>query len=266
MSCKDFKAIVNELVYDKVVSAETRQTGFAHAAMCANCALLLSETQDVRSALQMTIAAEAEEAPARVKEFLLAAFANQTKATASPATVVSISSHRRIGWLSVAAIAAAAVLLIALLPPVLLRRSAPAPNHGRNDLNAGNATPLSNPKAITAEPGSTPVTQSTNGPQPPRHIKDYRLTARASRNAPREEKANTALAAATSKTTNEFLPLTYLASSTAMESGTVVRVKLSRASLISLGLSISSESSDELIKADLIMGDDGVARAIRLVE
>ena len=65
---------------------------------------------------------------------------------------------------------------------------------------------------------------------------------------------------------NEYLPLTYLADATAMESGTVVRVELSRSALISLGVPVQPDRSDETLKADVVLGDDGVARAIRLVQ
>jgi hypothetical protein len=59
--------------------------------------------------------------------------------------------------------------------------------------------------------------------------------------------------------------LTYLDPATAVESGTVVRVKLSRSALMSLGVPVSAERSDDLVKAEVVLGDDGVARAIRLV-
>ena len=64
----------------------------------------------------------------------------------------------------------------------------------------------------------------------------------------------------------EYLPLTYLTKGTAIESGTVVRVELSRSALASLGFNSGIDNSDESVKAEVILGDDGVARAIRLVE
>src|SRR4030095_10946391 len=64
----------------------------------------------------------------------------------------------------------------------------------------------------------------------------------------------------------EYMPLTYMAQGMAMESGTVVRVELSRTALASLGFTTSVDSSNESVKAEVILGDDGVARAIRLVE
>jgi hypothetical protein len=59
--------------------------------------------------------------------------------------------------------------------------------------------------------------------------------------------------------------LTYLASATAIDTGTIVRVQLSKSALVRLGLPINIESSNESVRAEVIIGDDGVARAIRLV-
>jgi|GEM_PF-1956343 len=46
----------------------------------------------------------------------------------------------------------------------------------------------------------------------------------------------------------------------------VVRVELPKATLVSLGANISLEGMNQLIKADLLVGPDGVPRAIRLAE
>jgi len=65
--------------------------------------------------------------------------------------------------------------------------------------------------------------------------------------------------------TTEYVPLTYMAFADDTNSGHVVRVQMPRAALLTLGVSIGSELSAELVKADVIVGDDGLARAIRLV-
>lgn len=65
--------------------------------------------------------------------------------------------------------------------------------------------------------------------------------------------------------TTEYMPLTYVASTDEAESGQVVRVQVPRAALVAMGVRVSSEPSAELVKADVIVGDDGLARAIRLV-
>jgi hypothetical protein len=64
----------------------------------------------------------------------------------------------------------------------------------------------------------------------------------------------------------EFLPLTFTADSTAPESGHVVRVKIPRSALIAFGLPMNVERASELIMADVVIGDDGLARAIRFIQ
>ncbi|HEX8459024.1 MAG TPA: hypothetical protein VF656_17155 [Pyrinomonadaceae bacterium] len=64
----------------------------------------------------------------------------------------------------------------------------------------------------------------------------------------------------------EFIPLVAGApEAQPLESGQVVRVKLPRAALASLGLPLNAERSNETVKADVLLGNDGLARAIRFV-
>jgi len=65
--------------------------------------------------------------------------------------------------------------------------------------------------------------------------------------------------------TTEYMPLTYATYTDEADSGHVVRVQVPRAALLALGVRMSGEPSAELVKADVIVGDDGLARAIRLV-
>lgn len=58
----------------------------------------------------------------------------------------------------------------------------------------------------------------------------------------------------------EYIALSY---STAAESGQVVRVKVPRSMLVSLGVLANVERGKELINAEVVVGDDGAARAIR---
>jgi hypothetical protein len=50
-----------------------------------------------------------------------------------------------------------------------------------------------------------------------------------------------------------------------LDSGQVMRVELPRSALMSFGLPMNMERANERIKADVIVGDDGLARAIRFV-
>lgn len=64
----------------------------------------------------------------------------------------------------------------------------------------------------------------------------------------------------------EFLPLTYTADPTVPESRHVVHVRIPRTALIAFGFPMNVERSGESIRADVVIGDDGLARAIRFIQ
>lgn len=61
----------------------------------------------------------------------------------------------------------------------------------------------------------------------------------------------------------EFFPVSY--SAAPPEYGTVVRVRLPRSALTSFGLPVNVEQAAEPVKADVLLGEDGIVRAIRFV-
>jgi hypothetical protein len=65
--------------------------------------------------------------------------------------------------------------------------------------------------------------------------------------------------------TTDFLPLSYSSSLSQFDEGQVVRVELPRSALQSFGLPVNAERYGERVKADVLLGHDGVARAIRFV-
>lgn len=263
MNCEEFQAVVSELANGELMEAEMRQQSLAHAALCVNCASQLSAAKSIRAALHLTASAETESAPARVKQSLLAAFNEQKKGAVTPARVIEISSRRPLRWLSVAAIAAAAVLLLALILPSLLRSPRPLPESAKTN-GVTPVSPATTPEQKQDKPGKLLETVADNSTAQNTTGNATGNTKRIPRT--RNRAAKNTSEASTKKNTNEYLPLTYMASATAMESGTVVRIQLSRSALMSLGLPLNIERADGLIKADLVLGDDGVARAIRLVE
>lgn len=50
------------------------------------------------------------------------------------------------------------------------------------------------------------------------------------------------------------------------DGGRVIRVELPAASLFAMGVNVPIENGSEMLKADLIVGPDGVTRAVKLVE
>ena len=63
-----------------------------------------------------------------------------------------------------------------------------------------------------------------------------------------------------------FIPLPEAARLSPAESLDVVRVKMPRSAMMRFGLPVSAERAWEPVKADVVFGQDGMARAIRFVE
>jgi hypothetical protein len=64
----------------------------------------------------------------------------------------------------------------------------------------------------------------------------------------------------------DFMPIGYLNSASLQDGGSVVRVELPRSTILSLGFAMNMDRYGERVKADVLMGADGSARAIRFVE
>ena len=63
----------------------------------------------------------------------------------------------------------------------------------------------------------------------------------------------------------EFIPLPFAARLHPGEALDVVRVRVPRSTMMRFGLPVSAESAWDPVKADLVVGQDGMTRAIRFV-
>jgi hypothetical protein len=79
----------------------------------------------------------------------------------------------------------------------------------------------------------------------------------------RQAKRTVARAAAASEATTPFIPLETPAPVTG--SSQLVRIRMQRAALRTFGFPINEERAAERISADVLLGEDGTALAIRLV-
>jgi hypothetical protein len=64
----------------------------------------------------------------------------------------------------------------------------------------------------------------------------------------------------------EFQPVTYTGDPSDIAGGRIVRVELSRQALFAMGVNIPLENGVDNVKADLLIGPDGVTRAVRLAK
>ncbi len=64
----------------------------------------------------------------------------------------------------------------------------------------------------------------------------------------------------------DFMPLGYLNAATLQDGGQIVRVELPRSALVNFGLPVNMDRYNEKVKADVLLGVDGMAHAIRFVQ
>ncbi len=85
---------------------------------------------------------------------------------------------------------------------------------------------------------------------------------RSIRRAPRNEVANHV----NREIATDFMPLGYMNPATLQDGGQIVRVELPRSALVNFGLPVNMDRYNEKVKADVLLGVDGLAHAIRFVQ
>ena len=141
----------------------------------------------------------------------------------------------------------AAALLIAISVVALRSRTeAPKPVVSRQTEQA----PV--PKEITVEP--QPKNQEVVVAEKPHR--------RPVRRAPRTEVANHV----SREIATDFIPVGYLSPATLQDGGQMIRVELPRSALVNFGLPVNMDRYHEKVKADVLLGVDGLAHAIRFVQ
>ncbi|MFL6214196.1 MAG: anti-sigma factor family protein [Blastocatellia bacterium] len=273
MNCNDFELKITDLARGYLSEAGARERAIAHAAECRRCAARLRDEQRLTAGLRELAATFADEQmPLQREAQLLAAFRAEHR-TASPIK----RTRRYLGWA-----AAAVIVLVALAAARFIesRKSQmlaaeSATQQQETSLPDRGATPEQN--ATTSSINDTPLSieQASRLHRHAPHASasaPHKLTSKAPRNAtmavtqpPATEPVTSADDEPPSEIATSFIALDGGRGLARPESLQMVRVELPRSALVSFGLPMNVERADERIKADLLVGDDGVARAIRFV-
>ncbi|HJQ25447.1 MAG TPA: hypothetical protein VKA60_16120 [Blastocatellia bacterium] len=257
MNCNDFETKVTDLARAQMIDAEARDRALAHAATCRRCAARLGDEQRLTAGLRELAATfDDEQMPAGAAAQLLAAFreAHHLAPAAKPV-------RRRLAW------AAAAVILIGLMAlaavrfvggrraqPTLAQQPTPQESAPPSAPQAPPPVQIPTPHHQRRAPGRAPqeMARKQDGaarppaPQPP-------------------QPSPVGIDEQAGEIATSFIPLSNGRSLAAAESMQLVRVELPRSALVSFGLPMNVERADERVKADVLIGNDGVARAIRFV-
>jgi hypothetical protein len=293
MNCQDFEKIINEVARDRMMEATERARGLAHAEECQRCCARLRDERSLSGGLRSLALGDARlEAPARTEAFLLQAFRDLNRATPAtttnqpPAPVVKIAPvaarlapHR---WRWATGIAAALLLLFAAFAVTRLQtRQGITPAqlasvHDSEPLSVvwdssaqGRQAAHNNPTLMT---GGRSAGSSQFASLRTQGMRERRGTQRVGGNRSGDSTGtppyeNTLASASTGgeDIATDFIPLSYGASLSGTDGGHVVRVELPRTAMAQFGLPVNAERTGEPVKADVLMGEDGLARAIRFV-
>lgn len=283
MNCEGFQTVVTDLARNEnrdargEMDANGRAEALAHIDNCDRCGQILIDENDLSEKLG-SVAGSMRflQAPAQVEQQLLATFRAQTQARSPRST----RPHWRY-WVS----AAAAVLLVTL--GLLAWRSHIASTRqsaAQANSKSAIAPPPQAPKQEQQLPIKVAGIQST--PAPPaqssnqtgnrssskpssarRHFASSQLAKRAgAKPSIVEPAAAVATNAETSEIVTEFVSVGYGSALDLQDGGQLVRVELPRSALARFGLPMNMNRVDEKVKADVLVGTDGVARAIRFVQ
>jgi anti-sigma factor RsiW len=250
MNCHDFEAIIIEMARDRLIDAESRERGLAHIQRCASCATLLVEERALSRDLRaLSARSAAEEIPERIETALLTVFRQM-----APAPILALRRRR---WLL--AVAALALLTFGISLAGWIA-SSPRQEAPVVSIEGGGA------------PANIPATPVVNDQEPPRIVEGRQRYRRAHyatsvKRRKRSAPANRRLAGddAPREFVTQFFPVMQGGELIPLEGGQLVRVRMPRSNLIPLGIPFNQERASETIEADVLVSNDGLARAIRLV-
>ncbi len=253
MNCQKFENVVSELARSQIIEAEVREVALAHTAECVRCKQRLQHEELLTRGLRaLSMEVQSAQAPGDIELRLREAF--RARPSFPPAAVAH--SGRRY-WL----VAAAAILLIVC--SVLAIRWRVAPVTGRQEVANSSRT-------SEAQQAVSPVSPSTPEKE---KVVDKKLAVNHTpkpkpryRPRPREANVGNSEVAVNKEVTTEFMPLGYLNPASLQDGGQIVRIELPRSKLASFGLPVNMERYNEKVKADVLLGVDGLAHAIRFVQ
>jgi len=230
MNCKEFEAIALEFIREDVRDVPARQNLLEHARTCAHCARRLGAERLLTNVEAAVIAQDRERsAPQRVEDALLMAFHERQKC-----------KPRRRVWMkpAIAGAIAAGLILAAVMSVPRAERA--------KVVTVKQALPAA------AVPVIAPVYREAKR-RPPRTLR-----------AAARKRPSAKTASLPREIMTDFIPMTD--DPHPIERGRVVRVRLPRTALAAFGLPVNEQQAEQAIRADVVLGEDGLARAIRFIQ
>jgi hypothetical protein len=257
MNCQNLESVIIDLARDRIEDATEREVASRHLSECRSCAASFADQRALSAGLGGVKALSQNiEAPASLESVLRLAFQERGKVQiAVPASFRRLAGGARF-W---AVAAAACVILLVLVLAATRLKSTPQPEVVKEDGPKVAAPSVARPDDTQkqVEPAiELPELKANNrAPRRAPDSKSQRRMPQRVQKAPPVERAEIA---------TEFISIGG-PNAMLLEGGRVVRVELPRSALVSFGLPMNMERADQRIKADVVVGNDGMAHAIRFV-
>ena len=264
MNCQRFDYVVSDLARGQMMEADVRAEALAHSEECDHCSARLVDEEKLTRGLQF-LAADMKSlaTPAGVELKLREEFRRR-----HAVVPLAANSSRSRYWL----VAVAAALLVVMgVTAMWLGSDAPRETVADN-------TPQKKVEetAPIGPAGPTDPAGSTGPAVPaPKEVEHRAVNDTVRRQAPKPIKRNveprkrpeTQMANhASNEIATDFIPLGDANTLVLQDGGQIIRVKLPRSTLIRFGFPVNMDRYNENVKADVIVGVDGLARAIRFVQ
>ncbi len=257
MNCERLEEVVTELArHPGALSASTSYAeAVAHCDTCSECLQRLQEERALTRQLQeLSTQMKSLKGPATLEAQLLKSY----RESISSNTAIKPHEARLSLWQK-AALAAAVVLIVAV---VGLRWYAIRQVPGERGAAVARPTPRE-PQVIAGLQGQGDRTSPAikrvkvlKKARPVNHVAE-----------PAREVANTAMDNNVEhEVATYFMPIGFAGPINPQDGGELVRVELSRSAMLSLGLPVNMDRFGQSVKADVLLGSDGLARAIRFVQ
>ncbi|HEV7967342.1 MAG TPA: hypothetical protein VGP19_07225 [Candidatus Acidoferrales bacterium] len=231
MTCREFDEVVHGFVRMELLDVNVRESALDHAAHCELCAERMADAATLADASEiMGKRSRQAETPPQMEASLLAAYRNYHRRA---------SFRRTLEWVSVGA--AAAVLLVFLWTVNGRSKGTLSPSP-RKDVSSQSGMPLDAKTAATSKQDEAAAAA----------VVEHAVAT----NAP----------AAETYAASDFVPVPFTGAITPDDPGMIVRVQLTRSSLAQLGYPVAETPDEDLILADVLVGEDGWPRGVKLIQ
>lgn len=252
MNCTLFQSSVSDLARGGVPDDDLRTAALDHAKACSLCAARLNHEKALSAGLRaLATASRGRAAPSQVEERLLEAFRSHGSRRQA-------RFQARLAWVGRVIATAGAAAAIGLL--AFSGSEGPRPGERK----AAPPTDLvSRVAGEVTKAGHDASVRTTSSNEAPRNKRRKGVRHGVQR---RPETGVSVNPAPQREVVTEFIPVMYGQGLPPNEGGRLIRVQLPRSALWSFGLPMNVDRAGSRITADVLVGNDGMARAVRFVQ